>query len=67
MQGEHLREFVEHADAGDSRPCYPVIQEQGGSLFIPLIPELPEILFQVIGHGEGLVETQRFFEFFFVP
>ena len=54
MQGEHLREFVEHADAGDSRPCYPVIQEQGGSLSIPLIPELPEILFQVIGHGEGV-------------
>ena len=59
MSSQRLGHGLENSNAGSIRSSAPIVQELLGGLHGLLIPELSEILFQVIGSRQWLVERQR--------
>src|ERR1035437_10767906 len=55
-----LGEVVEDGDAGAAGATAPAVEAPLGGGLIALIPELPEVLLEVIGGGQGGVELQGF-------
>src|SRR5271169_1634089 len=58
VAGERFGDFVEDAHAGGEGAVDPVLEEGGGQSLVGLIPELGNLLAQVVGGGEGLVERE---------
>ena len=40
-------------------PIHPILEDGGRADFVLLLPNLPQVLFHIIGQGQGLVEFQR--------
>src|SRR5438094_839828 len=53
--------------AGGLGPGQPVEQEGGGLVLVVLLPELPQLLLEVVGRGQRLVEAQGLLQAFPLP
>src|SRR5438105_155466 len=62
MNGKRLREVLEDTDPGGLCLADPVCQEPVGRAPVGLFPELPQILFEVVGFCERLVKLQGLFQ-----
>ena len=59
IEGQSFGEFNQHGNAGSRSPVHPILEDGGGGGLICLEPDLPQVLFQVVGQGQGLIELQR--------
>ena len=62
VDGQGAGEAFNHGDARGFRPGNPPAQKRFGSLFVRLLPNLPQVLFEVVGDRQRLVQLQRFLQ-----
>src|SRR5512135_1736512 len=59
MRRQRLGHLLQHLDPRCLRALDPAIEQQRPELLPRLLPELAEVLLQVVGHGQRLVQSQR--------